>query len=116
METVTHGQILARFGHALSDPTRTQILLTLLVVGLVVFKVLPSIADWGEVADALQSTEPADFVLVIVVALLLEVLKALEQQILIPKLGIRDLRSMNRHGNLLGNDVAIEILKVECTH
>ncbi len=66
----------------------TQIGLTLIVVGLVVFKVLPSIADWSEVADALRDTEPADFVLVIVVALGLELLKALEQQILIPKLGI----------------------------
>ncbi|CAM3357496.1 ArsR/SmtB family transcription factor [Stackebrandtia soli] len=29
METLTHGQVLARFGHALSDPTRSRILLTL---------------------------------------------------------------------------------------
>ncbi|WP_054812230.1 ArsR/SmtB family transcription factor [Nocardia arizonensis] len=29
METVTYSDALARFGHALSDPTRTQILLSL---------------------------------------------------------------------------------------
>ena len=29
METVTHGQALARFGHALSDPTRARLLLAL---------------------------------------------------------------------------------------
>ena len=29
MQTVMHSDALARFGHALSDPTRTQILLTL---------------------------------------------------------------------------------------
>jgi DNA-binding transcriptional ArsR family regulator len=29
METVTHGQVLARFGHALSDPTRSRLLLAL---------------------------------------------------------------------------------------
>jgi DNA-binding transcriptional ArsR family regulator len=29
VETVTHGQILARFGHALSDPTRARLLLAL---------------------------------------------------------------------------------------
>ncbi|MGN2642064.1 MULTISPECIES: ArsR/SmtB family transcription factor [Nocardia] len=29
METVVHRDALARFGHALSDPTRTQILLSL---------------------------------------------------------------------------------------
>jgi DNA-binding transcriptional ArsR family regulator len=28
-ETLTHGEVLARFGHALSDPTRTQVLLAL---------------------------------------------------------------------------------------
>ncbi|MDQ2845372.1 MAG: metalloregulator ArsR/SmtB family transcription factor [Actinomycetota bacterium] len=29
MEMLTHGSVLARFGHALSDPTRAQILLSL---------------------------------------------------------------------------------------
>ncbi|MCO8270159.1 metalloregulator ArsR/SmtB family transcription factor [Actinoplanes sp. TRM 88003] len=29
METVAHGQVLARFGHALSDPTRARLLLAL---------------------------------------------------------------------------------------
>ena len=29
MDTVTHGEVLARFGHALSDPTRTRLLLAL---------------------------------------------------------------------------------------
>src|SRR5689334_21549709 len=29
METVTHGQVLARFGHALSDATRARLLLAL---------------------------------------------------------------------------------------
>jgi DNA-binding transcriptional ArsR family regulator len=29
METATHGQVLARFGHALSDSTRARILLAL---------------------------------------------------------------------------------------
>ena len=29
MQTVTHGDALARFGHALSDPTRAEILLML---------------------------------------------------------------------------------------
>jgi DNA-binding transcriptional ArsR family regulator len=29
METATHGQVLARFGHALSDPTRARVLLAL---------------------------------------------------------------------------------------
>src|SRR3954470_8338760 len=29
METVTHGRVLARFGHALSDPTRARLLLAL---------------------------------------------------------------------------------------
>ena len=29
MQTVTHGQVLARFGHALSDPTRARLLLAL---------------------------------------------------------------------------------------
>ncbi len=29
METMTHGSVLARFGHALSDPTRAQIMLSL---------------------------------------------------------------------------------------
>ena len=29
METLTHGQVLARFGHALSDPTRSRVLLAL---------------------------------------------------------------------------------------
>lgn len=29
METLTHSSVLTRFGHALSDPTRTQILLAL---------------------------------------------------------------------------------------
>lgn len=29
METATHGQVLARFGHALSDPTRARLLLAL---------------------------------------------------------------------------------------
>ena len=27
--TLTHGEVLARFGHALSDPTRTRVLLAL---------------------------------------------------------------------------------------
>ena len=66
----------------------TQIALTLIIVGLVVFKVLPSIADWSDVADALQNAPVSELVAVLVVALGLEVLKALEQQILIPKLGI----------------------------
>lgn len=30
MKAATHGEVLARFGHALSDPTRTEILLALL--------------------------------------------------------------------------------------
>ncbi|MET7747635.1 metalloregulator ArsR/SmtB family transcription factor [Micromonospora sp. NPDC005367] len=29
METLTHGQVLARFGHALSDPIRARLLLAL---------------------------------------------------------------------------------------
>jgi DNA-binding transcriptional ArsR family regulator len=29
VEVLTHGQVLARFGHALSDPTRARILLAL---------------------------------------------------------------------------------------
>jgi DNA-binding transcriptional ArsR family regulator len=29
VETLTHGQVLARFGHALSDPTRSRLLLAL---------------------------------------------------------------------------------------
>ncbi|WP_229715552.1 ArsR/SmtB family transcription factor [Mangrovihabitans endophyticus] len=29
METLTHGQVLARFGHALSDPIRAKLLLAL---------------------------------------------------------------------------------------
>ena len=29
MKTLTHGQVLARFGHALSDPTRSRLLLAL---------------------------------------------------------------------------------------
>ncbi|MEV6845179.1 metalloregulator ArsR/SmtB family transcription factor, partial [Actinoplanes sp. NPDC051411] len=29
METATHGQVLARFGHALSDATRARLLLAL---------------------------------------------------------------------------------------
>jgi len=29
METVTHAEVLARFGHALSDPTRCRLLLAL---------------------------------------------------------------------------------------
>lgn len=29
MRTATHGQVLARFGHALSDPTRARVLLAL---------------------------------------------------------------------------------------
>ena len=29
METLTHGQVLARFGHALSDPVRARLLLAL---------------------------------------------------------------------------------------
>jgi DNA-binding transcriptional ArsR family regulator len=29
VETVTHGEVLARFGHALSDPTRARLLLAL---------------------------------------------------------------------------------------
>lgn len=29
VETLTHGQVLARFGHALSDPTRARLLLAL---------------------------------------------------------------------------------------
>jgi DNA-binding transcriptional ArsR family regulator len=29
VETATHGQVLARFGHALSDPTRARLLLAL---------------------------------------------------------------------------------------
>ena len=29
MDVVTHGQVLARFGHALSDPTRARLLLAL---------------------------------------------------------------------------------------
>ena len=29
MQTLTHGQVLARFGHALSDPTRARLLLAL---------------------------------------------------------------------------------------
>nr|WP_221379328.1 metalloregulator ArsR/SmtB family transcription factor [Actinoplanes polyasparticus] len=29
MQTVAHGQVLARFGHALSDPTRARLLLAL---------------------------------------------------------------------------------------
>lgn len=29
METLTHGQVLARFGHALSDPTRARLMLAL---------------------------------------------------------------------------------------
>ncbi|SHN13961.1 ArsR/SmtB family transcription factor [Cryptosporangium aurantiacum] len=29
METLTHGAVLARFGHALSDPTRARLLLAL---------------------------------------------------------------------------------------
>ena len=66
----------------------TQIALTLIIVGLVVFKVLPGIADWSEVGAALKGAPLSELLLVLVVALGLEVLKALEQQILIPKLGI----------------------------
>ena len=66
----------------------TQIALTLIIVGLVVFKVLPGIADWSEVGAALKDAPLSELLLVLVVALGLEVLKALEQQILIPKLGI----------------------------
>jgi DNA-binding transcriptional ArsR family regulator len=29
VQTLTHGQVLARFGHALSDPTRARLLLAL---------------------------------------------------------------------------------------
>ena len=29
VKTLTHGQVLARFGHALSDPTRSRLLLAL---------------------------------------------------------------------------------------
>lgn len=29
METLTHAEVLARFGHALSDPTRSRVLLAL---------------------------------------------------------------------------------------
>ncbi|MER7456008.1 metalloregulator ArsR/SmtB family transcription factor [Micromonospora sp. NPDC126480] len=29
VDTLTHGQVLARFGHALSDPTRARLLLAL---------------------------------------------------------------------------------------
>jgi len=29
MQTATHGQVLTRFGHALADPTRSQVLLAL---------------------------------------------------------------------------------------
>jgi ArsR family transcriptional regulator, cadmium/lead-responsive transcriptional repressor len=29
MQALTHGEVLARFGHALSDPTRTRVLLAL---------------------------------------------------------------------------------------
>jgi DNA-binding transcriptional ArsR family regulator len=29
VETLTHGEVLARFGHALSDPTRARLLLAL---------------------------------------------------------------------------------------
>lgn len=29
VQVVTHGQVLARFGHALSDPTRSRVLLVL---------------------------------------------------------------------------------------
>ena len=29
MDTLTHGSVLARFGHALSDPTRARVLLSL---------------------------------------------------------------------------------------
>ncbi len=29
VETLTHGQVLARFGHALSDPTRSRVLMAL---------------------------------------------------------------------------------------
>jgi hypothetical protein len=29
METVTYGEVLARFGHALSDPVRARVLLAL---------------------------------------------------------------------------------------
>ena len=29
MRTLTHGEVLARFGHALSDPTRSRLLLAL---------------------------------------------------------------------------------------
>ena len=29
MQTLTHGEVLARFGHALSDPTRARLLLAL---------------------------------------------------------------------------------------
>lgn len=30
METLTHGSVLARFGHALSDPTRARVLMALM--------------------------------------------------------------------------------------
>ncbi|MCE0535188.1 metalloregulator ArsR/SmtB family transcription factor [Kineosporia rhizophila] len=46
METLTHGQVLARFGHALSDPTRAKLLLAL--------REKPGYP--GELADALGVT------------------------------------------------------------
>jgi putative heme transporter len=65
-----------------------QIALTIVVVGLVVFKVLPSIADWDAVGDSLRAVSFGDVALVIVLALALEVAKAVEQQLLIPTLGL----------------------------
>ena len=38
----------------------TQIALTLIIVGLVVFKVLPGIADWSEVGAALKGAPLSD--------------------------------------------------------
>ncbi|GLY17036.1 transcriptional regulator [Kineosporia sp. NBRC 101677] len=46
METLTHGQVLARFGHALSDPTRAKLLLAL----------REKFGYPGELADALGVT------------------------------------------------------------
>jgi putative heme transporter len=63
-----------------------QIALTLVVVYLVFFHVLPGIADWDEVADTLRDVAVIDVVLIVLISIGIEVVKASEQWLILPRL------------------------------
>ena len=67
-------------------PRIAQIALTLVILYLVFFHVLPGIADWDEVAESLQAVTITTLVVALLFSLGLEALKAREQLLVVPLL------------------------------